>query len=304
MVPLQQHHRRVARSATLILLALLCSPGQAQLCANPGQDGDQASGPLINSYFTGPDSQTLPAGSNELPLTVARGNGRLHGGDLALLIQMQGADIRHENHADYGQLLASALHQEWVSIVRVSQHRARIRGAGDNGGLRYSYRNAPADKQHGRARWQLIRVPQYQSLIVQEDLKALPWDGRTGGVLAMDVRRQLDLQGHSLSVAGAGFRGGQALSLSGALGRPQDWRYPAPSEAERQAGYGQHGSKGEGVAGSPAAMTLPDSGYPGGDMGRGAPANAGGGGNGLDLSQRHVAGGGGGGNAGAGQSGS
>lgn len=41
-------------------------------------------------------------------------------------------------------------------------------------------------------------------------------------------------------------------------------------------------------------------GYPGGDMGRGAPANAGGGGNGLDLSHQRLGNGGGGGNGSAG----
>ncbi len=119
----------------------------------------------------------------------------------------------------------------------------------------------------------------------------------------MDVRRELSLNGHQLDVSGAGFRGAPAVSLLGALGSPDDWRYTSPTREDREVAFGHHGSKGEGIAGTPVLLLPDESGYPAGDMARGAPATAGGGGNALDLSHRALASGGGGGNGRAGQNG-
>lgn len=92
---------------------------------------------------------------------------------------------------------------------RVEGEQVWIQGEGAGGGLVHSYVNAPASGEQGRRRWQLVRVPQYEHFSLQQDARALPWDGRTGGVLALDVRRKVTLNGHRLSVAGAGFRGGR-----------------------------------------------------------------------------------------------
>lgn len=297
MVSLQQHHCRLARSATLIIALLLGQSGAwAAVCANPGRDGQGGSDAVINSYFTGPATQTLSPGTRTFSLTRQRGTAPLRAGDLALLLQVQGASMNTANHADYGQLQGHGLVAEWVRIDRVEGEQVWAQGGGSGGGLLHGYVNAPASREQGRRRWQLVRVPQYEHFSLQQDSRALPWDGYTGGVLAVDVRRKVALNGHRLSVAGAGFRGGPALSLQGALGRPADWRYPAPSVQDRQAGYGHHASKGEGVAGTPVLLLEAGNGYPDGDMGRGAPANAGGGGNGLDLSHLRLGNGGGGGN--------
>lgn len=303
MVPLQQHYCRLARSAALILACLLALPAGAAVCANPGRDGAVAPPAAPNSYFTGPDTQTLAAGTRSFMLSRQRGEVALQAGDLALMLQVQGADIRTDNAPDYGRITGSRLAQEWVRIDRVDGNQVHIQGAGKQGGLIHTYTNAPASGKSGRQRWQLVRVPQLESLTLDRDGQALPWDGFTGGVLALDVRRELDLNGHTLSVAGAGFRGGPAVSLQGALGRPGDWRYTTPSAQDREVGYGHHASKGEGLAGTPTMLTAGGKGYPHGDMGRGAPANAGGGGNGLDLSHRKLGHGGGGGNGQAGEPG-
>ncbi len=305
---MQQHYRRLARSAALILgCMLLPHPVVAALCAEPGRDGTTVAGSILNGYFSGPDSQVLPPGTRSLTLTHSRGRADLQAGDLALLMQVQGAPINTSNSPAYGQVRTDgpALRvQEWVRIERVGTEQVRILGAGPQGGLRHQYENAPATDKQGRRRWQLVRVPQFDSLTLEQGIAALPWDGVTGGVLAVDVRRQLDLNGHTLSVRGAGFRGAPAVSLQGALGRPDDWRYATPSADDQAVGYGHHGSKGEGIAGTPLLLRpAAKIGYPQGDMARGAPANAGGGGNGLDLAHRQLGNGGGGGNGTAGERG-
>ncbi len=301
---MQQHYRRLARSTALILLGLLLAGRlAAQLCGEPGRDGSQPVGEVVNSYFTGPDTQTLSAGSRDLSLSRARGASPLMAGDLALLIQVQGATIVTRNDPRYGQLQDHQLHAEWVRVELLEGSTLRVRGGGVDGGLKFGYSNQPANGQQGRRRWQLVRVPQYDSLSLNQDLKALPWDGYTGGVLAVDVRRKLALNGHHLDASAGGLRGAAAVSLLGALGSPDDWRYASPTEEDRKVAYGHHGSKGEGIAGTPVLLLPEESGYPGGDMARGAPAAAGGGGNALDLSHRALASGGGGGNGRAGQDG-
>ncbi|MGJ3255650.1 MAG: hypothetical protein ACFE0K_04930, partial [Alcanivorax sp.] len=189
MVSLQQHHRRLARSATLILALLLGQSGAwASVCANPGRDGQGGSEAVINSYFTGPDTQTLSSGTRTFSLTRQRGDAPLRAGDLALLLQVQGASMNAANRTGYGQLQGHALVAEWARVDRVEGEQVWIQGDGHGGGLRHSYVNAPAGGKQGRRRWQLVPVPQYEHFSLHQDSRALPWDGTTAGVLALDVR--------------------------------------------------------------------------------------------------------------------
>jgi hypothetical protein len=296
------------RSLALILLlgAVLASPGQAApLCADPGADGVASPGGVINRYVAAPAGASLQAGQRDIPLGPARGPGDLHPGDLLLLWQVQGAVMIAANDHRYGVTASQAGQFEWLRVEQVGPDRVRVRGAGVDGGLLHDYpvREPPDARQVTAAgagpvptlaRWQLVRVPQYEQATLAGDLRPLPWDGQSGGLLALDVRRGLRLAGYSLDAGGAGFRGGAGLALQGALATAGDYRYPAPGRAELAAGYGQHGSKGEGFAGTPRWVwqdgTVPDTrpeadrrgvgdGYPGGSMARGAPGNAGGGGN-------------------------
>ncbi|HBC17673.1 MAG TPA: hypothetical protein DC022_02695, partial [Alcanivorax sp.] len=163
MVSLQQHHRRLARSTALILALLLGQSGAwATVCANPGRDGQGGNDALINSYFTGPDTQTLSPGTRTFSLTRQRGHISLHAGDLVLLLQVQSASMSTANRTGYGQLQGHGLVAEWVRVDRVEGEQVWIQGDGAGGGLIHSYVNAPASGEQGRRRWQLVRVPQYE----------------------------------------------------------------------------------------------------------------------------------------------
>ena len=314
----------MVRALALGLLMLAAVPaGAAGLCGFPGRDGIVQAQGVINLWLES------AASSRWLPLAGGRrGQGELGPGDIALLVQMQGAQVAAGNNDSYGDgtpgdgrgsgwLALEAGHFEFVRIEEVEVDRVRVRGSGPNSGVVHGYRNSEpvGAEQSGRHRWQLVRVPQYESLTLSGDLKVLPWDGASGGILALDVRRTLQLNGHRLDVAGSGFRGGAALPLVGALGDVTDYRYRAPSVAELAAAFGQHASKGEGLAGTPrwlvigtqALDTRPQAnvlavsdGYPNGSMARGAPANAGGGASSLSADNAMPAGGGGGGGGAAG----
>jgi|GEM_PF-7071434 len=121
---------------------------------------------------------------------------------------------------------------------------------------------------------QLIRVPYYKNATVTAKLTAAPWNGVTGGVLALQVEGTLTLNAH-IDVSGLGFRGGIYSVVSGTQ---QDTLYYYTYVS------GHSGGKGEGIADSGAYF----------ETGRGNLVNAAGGGDG------HNSGGGGGGNFGHG----
>lgn len=126
---------------------------------------------------------------------------------------------------------------------------------------------------------QVVRVPEYTDVRISNAgvLRARPWDGRSGGVLAFLATGTVFNQG-ALDVDGLGFRGGSAeTDVAGALYDCAAQDGTAPS--------GGGARKGEGLAG--LGEGIPGSGY-------GRLANAGGGGN------CHDAGGGGGGHVGQG----
>ena len=313
------------RSSLLALLILLAGPlPAADLCGFPGRDGDGELAGQINHWFASVDDVTLAPGTRELPLAAGQDpSAHLEPGSLVLLVQMQGATLNDSNTERYGDGLAGdgrgsgwlslqAGQFEWLRVEAVSGQSVRIRGDGPGGGLRFGYesREPAAADSPGRRRWQLVSVPQLDDGRLTGDVTVLPWNGRRGGVIALDVRGTLDLAGHGFDARGSGFRGGAPLNLLGALGGADDWRYAAPLPDERAAGFGQHASKGEGTAGSPRWLwwdgqrldTRPgitrsslSDGYPRGSMARGAPGNAGGGGNSLTVDNREHSGGGGGG---------
>ncbi|MDZ4705256.1 MAG: PKD domain-containing protein [Saprospiraceae bacterium] len=189
-------------------------------------------------------------------------------GMTVLLIQMKGATINTSNTASFGDItdIGHAGRFEKAAIASLS-------------GNTVFFQNALVNTYHTGGIVQLVYVPVYENATVTGTLSAAPWNGQTGGILALEVSGTLTLQA-DLDVSGKGFRGGIAeittanncswlVSINGYAYGPNDWRGAA---------------KGEGIADFAASQ----------QTGRGAQANGGGGGN------DHNAGGGGGGNVSAG----
>src|SRR5882762_8342189 len=279
-------------------------PVQTVACATPGLDGTPGA-PLtgvVNTYY--PGTASAAAGATSITVGASTGFAATIGiGDLLLVMQMQDAAINTTNGSTYGDgsgagsgssNLNAAGAYEYVkanSAVPVGGGTATIIGAGAGGGLIYSYTNAAASNTQGQRRFQVIRVPQYVAATVGAALTALAWNGTTGGVLAIDVENTLTLAGQTIDVSGLGFRGGAGMDLTGvtAGSANTDFQFAAPAAYTGVATNGWHGSKGEGIAGTPAfvqsggTFLATGSKYPSGaaadgSMGRGAPGNAGGGG--------------------------
>ncbi len=186
-------------------------------------------------------------------------------GGTVLLIQMQGAQISANNNNSYGQLqnMRSAGRHERAIIDSVSATAIFLKNR-----LLYAYDVA--------SRVQVVTIPQYIDAIVTDTVRAQPWNGTIGGVLALEVTGTLTLNA-PLWVDGAGFRGGTPYFL---VDNNCNFAFP---EARYYYGVGnwRGGYKGEGLAVR----------ISGRELGRGPQGNGGGGGN------DHNAGGGGGGHA-------
>ncbi len=303
------------------MLLLLGGQASAQVCSNPGVDGPATPSGVINSYY--PGTGTVSAGSTSITVSIAGKRGaaaNIAAGDLIIIMQMQDADIDSSNTTSYGGSSGgsgfTALNNAGIYEYAVVSP-SYVTGANPitvTAPLANSYRSATATFSAGQRTFQVIRVPQYASVVMGAGVTASMWSGTgteyTGGVVAFDVAGQLSWGGQIIDVTGLGFRGAGGINLVGA--NPSagltntDIRTTAPTGVPPFAGTGLNrlnAGKGEGIAGTPRwinnSNTLLDTGtdgYPNGSFARGAPGNAGGGGtDGSVTSNQNNSGGGGGG---------
>ena len=263
---------------TLCLLAL----GQPRdAVAQAGKNGAvtvNTTGTILNEYTRLTANAAVGATSitvvnNSLNLNNRFG-ASLAAGDLLLIIQPQGATINTADANTYGTVTAlnNAGRYQLVEVAS---------GVTPGTIIPLSCRLLSTFTTAGHT--QVVRVPRYSTLTIGNGttVTAAPWDGTTGGVLAVETTGTVTLgTGATLDVSALGFRGGAVEQNSDGpvnadLGyRSTDAKYSA--------------EKGESIVGSATEYDAL-----GGRYGRGAPANGGGGGN------SHNAAGGGGANAAA-----
>ncbi|MEA2328863.1 MAG: hypothetical protein QOE68_3822, partial [Thermoanaerobaculia bacterium] len=324
---------------------------EAKICATPGKDGAGGNlGGIKNDYW--PGTTTVNAGATSIVVGTRNTSGALNNlttGDLIIVMQMQDAAFDTSNDETYGEGTgstratgtgsgaATALNNagRWeyavvsatnpVAGIAAAGGTITIAGGGAGGGLLYTYtaQTFAASTTQGQRTFQVIRVPQYTTGTLLSTLTAPPWNGSTGGTLALDISGTLTLGSATVSVNGLGFRGGGGVKLTGDTTTPglstADFRTLAPDSNTAPTIHMTNGSKGEGIAGTPryvyqhgAAIGAPSAatfaldtgveGYLNGSFGRGAPGNAGGGstdGN-PTVDNGYNSGGGGGGNGGSG----
>ncbi|MEM0992350.1 MAG: PKD domain-containing protein [Bacteroidota bacterium] len=188
-------------------------------------------------------------------------------GDFAILIQMKGADIFSKTQGDSTEFFGTITNVNNAGIYEKCQIKSID-------GSRILIENTLLNTYAIESQVQLVSMPSFENARVVETLQAQNWDGRTGGIIALQVSNTLTLDA-PIRADGAGFRGGQTFSASdnnciGGLNNSlafayadDDWRGAA---------------KGEGIA---AIIENKE-------FGRGPQANGGGGGN------DHNSGGGGG----------
>ncbi len=230
-------------------------------------------------------SLNAPAGTATINVTASglNSNSRfaatLAPGDLIMVIQMQGALIKliptpiWAPDSTYGTIYnyGTCGNYEFAEVKSViSGTQIEI-----NCGLTYAYSNT--------GKTQIVRVPRYSSLNIAATgtLTTDPWNGSTGGVLAVEVDGNTTVNSGGLISANAlGFRGGVPIGDAGTGNGNYATKNPNDGA-----------EKGEGI-GSDRLINSAATDDTLGKQCKGAPANGGGGGNANNC------GGGGGGNAG------
>lgn len=261
------------------------------VCSAAAVNGGGNISGAVNRYY--PGSASVTAGATSITLGSSIGAGAaINAGDLLLVIQMQDAAIDSSNNANYGDGSATATADGSGSTnirqTGLYEFATATNSVGTGGGvvnlasaLVHSY------NQGTNRRFQVVRVPQYDSVTLTANIAATSWNGLAGGIVALDVQGALNLNGFSIDVSGQGFRGGDYAGTTASGSGDVSTDYVATGVF--------WGAKGEGIAGGPnVGPMINTDGYPGGSQARGAPGNGGGGGN------NHNAGGGGGSNIGSG----
>ena len=152
-------------------------------------------------------------------------------GDRVLLIQMKGATINQTNTASFGQVVAmgSAGNFEFTNIASINGNT-----------MAFVSNLCKAFSIAGKV--QLIRVPVYSQAIINSSVTASPWNGTTGGVVAIEATNSVTFN-NSIDVSGKGFIGGAVTAGFFACNDPN---YANPGTSA--------GKKGEGIAQAPLNM--------------------------------------------------
>ena len=250
----------------------------APVCST-GVDGTVvigSSATRVNVYYAAPDpaltTTTVAAGSTVIPVDTVLGpkatnlhssiSPAIAAGDILIVAQMIGAEIdtanNHESSGNYGDgpnppgtleqagslntANSTAGRYEFVIATGpIAGGVIPIEGLGAGNGLANEYINSNATTASlGFRRYQVIKVPQFSRLSITGEVVSDRWNGRWGGVSALNVRENLVLEGGSFNANGRGFRGGQF--------------FPDRSDLAESAMNGNFGFKGEGIAGMPQRL--------------------------------------------------
>ena len=147
-------------------------------------------GGIVNSYARVTAVQTVDCRSN-ITLDTTEGFGT---GDRILVMQMKGPVISGAYATQTVGLTEYAVIDTIIGTVITTVHPLIHR---------YDVSGAV----------QCVRVPVYDEAVATMNVMGKPWDGRTGGVIAFDVRTSLMLQA-DIVADGIGFRGGRTWNGS------------------------------------------------------------------------------------------
>ena len=148
--------------------------------------------------------------------------------DRVLLIQMKGATINQTNTASFGQIVAlgSAGNFEFTNIAAI------------NGNI-ITFVSNLCKPFSVTGKVQLIRVPVYNQATINAVVSSSPWNGTTGGVVAIEATTSLTFN-NVIDVSGKGFVGGAVTTGWFACNDPN---FSSPGTSA--------GKKGEGIAAAP-----------------------------------------------------
>ena len=232
----------------LVLFFSIISQGiYAQVCGTPGIDGPTNTSSVINTYYPPISIITLNSGNTMVQLLAVPPNdpyGNIFGtvpissGDLILFIQIQDGTINTNNSNLYGSnssvsgpdglggtgyvnLGSAGLYEYAIALNNVPLMGGTLffRASGLGGGLINSYVNNPGNGTTvGKKTFEVVRVPQYSSLSMSQNILCPPFNGNVGGLIAFDVAGDFNFNGFTIDASLKGFRGGfQYIIPSGCI---------------------------------------------------------------------------------------
>nr|GFC12693.1 hypothetical protein [Tanacetum cinerariifolium] len=234
---------------------LLPATAWAQLCATPGKDGATFSA-TPNTYYPGVSASATSITVGSARTGTGAGATAIAANDLLLVIQMQAADINTANTSAYGAVSTTtnytAGQYEYVTVKSVSGSVITTTTSLVN---TYTTSTTTTAGTSVLRTFQVVRVPQYSTLTLGSNIVPPAWDGRTGGIIALDVAGNLNFNSFTINASGLGFRGGAGLKVSySATTTPNtqnagDTRYFTVANATPSLTL--NAMKGEGIAGTP-----------------------------------------------------
>jgi gliding motility-associated-like protein len=212
-----------------------------------------------NANINGIVNKYSPVTSFTCDKVVVENGTLFSAGDRVLIIQMKGARVDTSNTANFGAILdyRSAGNYEFNTVKSVSGNTITLQFA-----LKKSYETT--------GNVQLVYVPVYTDVTVGGKITGTPWDGKKGGVIAMEVSGTLTLNA-DIDASGIGFRGGKVRV------DPMPLQFCAPNVIFGAFSKNEGGQKGEGIA-VWDSLKLTHKGAWANGGGGGNDANAGGGG--------------------------
>jgi hypothetical protein len=194
-----------------------------------------------NSYFPGVgfafQSETSVTIGDADPLSYSL---TIVPGDVVMIIQMQDARIDSTNGPDYGNLINSnAGHYEFNIIQGVD---ALVPGYSITVQVPLQHTYESNGIAGSLKAFQVVVVPSCSNITLSDDIFCAPWNGQTGGIVAVQAIEDFDLQSNNI-YCNSGFRGGMNFRVTTPPVSVLDYR----SISSAGGAY-----KGEGIAGTPA----------------------------------------------------
>ncbi len=128
-------------------------------------------------------------------------------GDKLLIIQMKGASLNEGNNANSGKI------DDYNNAGNYEINEIKSVNSGANDIITFKYQIERNFDVSGAV--QIVNIPQYEDVVIENTLTCLAWDGSIGGILAFNATGKITLNA-SINVSEKGFRGGIAQDLGGA----------------------------------------------------------------------------------------
>ncbi|NPA35123.1 MAG: hypothetical protein GXO48_09375, partial [Chlorobi bacterium] len=183
----------------------------------------QAISGVINQYYRITETATECQ-----QFIIIDSTAQLNPHQLILIHQVQGSVVDSSNSPSSGQIISLNNVGKWEFNRVMFQNNDTV------------FLARPLQNTYAALHSQLITVPEYNTVQTQETVEAKPWDGFTGGILAL-VADTLILN-DTISARGSGFRGGKTFLGPETI---NDSTYLIDCNSTHA-----NGMKGEGVAGS------------------------------------------------------